>query len=150
MPPGIATQPLSFLKMAWIHNNWLAIAVVVALVFSFVVQHDDATSQATKNERDSIARSVATCNRQQPGRAYLQIRAAADPSGPAKDATAVYAILDCDATVANNGVPVALRASEEAKYLTLFKRRRIGIVKDGRVTGSVSCDEALGRPCMAR
>lgn len=102
-----------------------------------------AKELAAQNERDSVARSVNTCNRGNPGRAYLLIQAGdlkrtllkrSFTSGISPN---VWAILQCEATVADGGVPVALAPAVQRKYLRVFKHRLVPVVRDGQIVGYI-------------
>lgn len=125
--------------MRYLKDNALAIAIVIALVFAVV----DARRLHSDGERDSFARVVDTCNRGNPSRAYLQLRAIEFPksvvtgkSYTTEVAPDVYQLLDCEKTVAAHH-PVALSREAAATYLGYFQVRRVPVVKDGRVVDTI-------------
>lgn len=102
-----------------------------------------ASAEAAQNQHDSIKRSVDTCNRGNPARAYFQLRAEEFPksvvtghSYTTEIAADVFAILDCERTVANRGRPVHLVPPVAAEYLRWFRLMRVPTVVHGRIVGT--------------
>lgn len=97
-----------------------------------------------ENDRKSQARSIATCHRGNPTRAYLRIRAqeftkttTLQLSYTTKVSKFITAILDCEATVENKGEPVPLSKPIERRYIKLFKRRLVPITNGDSIIASI-------------
>jgi hypothetical protein len=102
-----------------------------------------ARELAAQNERDSVKRSVDTCNRGNPGRAYLLIRAGEfTKTSTLKESfttgisPSVWGILYCEATV-RQGTNVALAPSVQREYLRIFRHRLVPVVVNGRITSYI-------------
>jgi hypothetical protein len=119
-------------------KNWAALVFVAALVVFAVNAHiaNDATEQA------SVRRTVSTCQRQNPRNAYLWLRATEfvstdkhERSFTTQVAPQVFALMNCEATVAQNR-PVTLDDKTTKKYIEIYQQRLVPTVKNGRIVGT--------------
>lgn len=91
---------------------------------------------AIQTQRDSVRRSVDTCRRLNPSRAYMQLRAREMYTGTATHARQVFSILDCQESVERHAA-IPLPASAQDAYLTMFRRDRVPILRNRHIVGSV-------------
>lgn len=99
---------------------------------------------AAANNEASSQRSVNSCRRSNPARAYLLLRAGEftktsfrKPSYTTKISPQVLAILNCAATVRNDGVPVELPKTVQDRYLELFSKRLVPTTRENKIIGVV-------------
>jgi hypothetical protein len=122
--------------MGWLRENWLGLAVLVAIVASFGIGQHQLSVQHQQ--------TVRSCERQNPRNAYFQTRAdeftqsvTTGPSYTTKVSPQVFAIMDCPKTV-ERGTPVPLAPAAQEQYIALFRDHKIPILKDGKVIGTTS------------
>jgi len=123
--------------MDFLRRNWVALLFIFALVAFSVNAHD----QSVQNNRDSIKRSIHTCRRGNPGRAYLRLRADEfiktsfkRPSYTTKVSPEVWQILDCKDTVAQHR-SIPLRPDLQQQYLRDFRKGFVDKTRGQAIVG---------------
>lgn len=95
-----------------------------------------AIHQAQIVNAQSRQRSIDNCNRSNPGRAYLLLRAQEVASSTARTARYVFEILSCERVIDSHGQPIPVSIAVENEYLKMFSKCRIPTLLNGRITGS--------------
>lgn len=119
----------------WLLLGGLAIAALVGLLL-LVIDANESERTATAQR----ATEIAACRESNVPNAYIRLVLARSPGfKPAAlglpEPVRVLPILSC-AEGADDGHPVRLRPAQERRYLVLFARGRLPIVRAGRVVGS--------------
>lgn len=105
-----------------------------------------ARHQAQLINAKSRQRSIDNCNRSNPGRAYLLLRAREITSSTSQEAANyVYGILDCEKVVDTHGQPIPVVPAVADQYLKMFSKCRVPELRRGRIVGSQSFDAYFHR-----